>query len=174
MRHALALAALLLLSSCIIVDDFSGYWKQGKTDVCLNKIAESIHYYAFKRDLAEGDIVKLARGLTLDNAQFLMLKKEPRDNGGYLYRFRVENGVFMRYRLKPTMRDMFAKEYPDAPVRIRHDTVTIAALDAPAVAFLTRIAADERYWEKEDATLYNPLHNPLCIYEDRDLKTLEE
>jgi len=173
MKRLLTCSLLLLLSGCIIVSHFGDYWKQGAEDACLNKIAESIHYYAFKRDLAEGDINALARGLTLGGERFLLLKKEKADAGGNLYRFRVENGIFMRYRLNPVMRETFLKEHPDAPVSIRHDTVTIDTLTKSTAEFLITIAKDARYWEKEDSTLYNPLHNPTCAYEDRDLKTLE-
>lgn len=175
MKRTLAsLALLATLCGCLIVDDFGAFWNEGKEDPCLSKIAESIHYQAFKRDLQQGDINALARGVKLGDHLFLLLKKTKGDDGGYLYRFRVENGIFMRYRLNPVMRETFEKEHANAPISLRHDTVTIAKLNKESVGLLTTIASDDRYWQKEDSTLYNPLKNPLCPFEDRDLKTLDE
>lgn len=169
------LSAVLLLSGCILVDDFSPMWEKGKTDICLEKITESLYYAEFRRDPAGKGLSALSRVFTVNpKSHFLMLKKDAADKGGRMYRFGVVNGIFQRYRLDPTMRAQFEKDHPDAPVIFEHDTVRLTSLNNNEMALLHEIDQDSKYWEIEDQTLYNILRNPDCIYEDRDLKALAE
>jgi hypothetical protein len=135
---------------------------QAKADPCLMPIAESIHYQTFKRDLAKGDIDQLARGLKLENSNFLLLKKTPSDSGGNIYRFTVENGIFVRYRLNPAMREQFLRDHQNAPVHLRNDTARIDKLNDKTIDFLQKISGDASYWQKEDSAIYNPYANPQC------------
>jgi hypothetical protein len=59
-------------------------------------------------------------------------------------------------------------------VLLKEDTVTIQKLDAPSRKMLSEIADKSDYWEIEDQTLYNPIRNPLCLFEDRKGKDLKE
>ncbi len=174
LRNTLAALSLCLLAGCMLVDDFSPAWKQGVTDACINKIAESIYLNEFRRDPADKDMSDHARTLTVGHEHFLMLKMDSTDAGGRLYRFGVVNGIFQRYRLNPTMRKTFEQDYPDAPVSLKNDTVTLATLDDDATKLLAEIAAKSNYWEIEDQTLYNTMLNPNCKFDDRDLKALIE
>lgn len=173
-RFVMPLVAILALSGCILVDDFSPQWEEGKTDSCTNKIAESLYYSEFRRDPEGKDMKTLARTFTLGKFHFLMLKQDVADKGGRMYRFGVTNGIFQRYRIAPGMRTQFERDYPDAPVSLKHDTVKLATLGKKEIALLSEISAKDDYWEIEDQTLYNTLRNPACIYEDRDLKALDE
>lgn len=168
------LAASLIVSGCLIVEDFQTKWDEAVPDACLNRIADSLYYQQFQRKLDKGDIASLARGLAIEEQRFLLLKKKPDDKGGNLYRFEVENGVYTQLRLNPAMRETFEKDHPNAPVRIVRDTVTLATLDNEVVSLLLSIARDTRYWETDEAHLYNPLRNPTCAFDDRDISTLEE
>lgn len=174
MKKLCAIALALVLSGCIIVDDFATHWDAATPDACLDRIADALYYQTYQRQLAEGEIGHLARGLKLEDQSFLLLKKNAEDNGGNLYRFEVENGVYTEFRLNPAMRDHFAETYPDAPVRIKRDTVTLPRLDEKTVSLLLTIARNPRYWEKKDAHLYNPLRNPTCAFDDRDLSKLDD
>ena len=158
----------------MLVDDFSPVWEQGVTDPCVNKIAESIYLNEFRRDPTDKNMNDHARMLVLGKEHFLMLKMASTDTGGRMYRVRVVNGIFQRYRLNPTMRTTFEKDYPNAPVSLKNDTVSLATLDAPTRALLSEIAAKPEYWEIEDQTLYNAILNPTCKFDDRDLKALIE
>lgn len=174
MKNTLAMIALvLLLSACILVDDFGTAWKEAKPDICLSKMAESVYYTEFRRDPTDQKIENLARGWTKDGQNYLLLKKNESDVGGRLYRFTVVNGIFQRYRLSPTMRPTFEKEFPGAPVRIARDTVTLDALDTKTIPLLGEIAKRADYWEIEDQALYNTVLNPLCRFEDRDLEEVK-
>lgn len=173
-RRIVPLAALAVLSACILVDDFGPRWEEGKPDRCLTKIAESLYYTEFRRDPQGKDFEQLAHAISLQGQNFLLLKKEPLDKGGRLYRFEVKNGIFMRYRLNPTMRETFENDHPNAPVDLSRDTVTLAALTPETEALLLAISAKPEYWDVEEKTLYNPLRNPACRFEDRDLKTLDK
>mgnify|MGYP003385809137 CR=1 FL=1 len=173
-RFVMPLVAILALSGCILVDDFSPQWEKGKTDSCTSKIAESLYYSEFRRDPEGKDMKTLAHSFTLGKFHFLMLKQDVADKGGRMYRFGVTNGIFQRYRIAPGMRAQFERDYPDAPVSLKHDTVKLDALGEKEVALLSEISAKTEYWEIEDQTLYNTLRNPACIYEDRDLKALDE
>lgn len=173
-RRLLPMLALMLLSACILVDDFSSVWDEAKPDPCLSKIAESLYYAEYSRDPSSQNIDNLARGWTLNGEHFLLLKKHAGDKGGRLYRFDVSHGIFERFRLDPTMRAQFEKDYPNAPVSLRRDTVTLRSLDAPERKLLSAIAKKPEYWEYEDKILYNTLRNPSCRFEDRDFKKMDE
>lgn len=172
-RTGLAITALFVLSGCILVDHFGKAWDSAKPDACLNKIAQSLYAGEFSRDPSGYEIADLARAITLEGQNFLLLKKSPDDKGGRLYRFRVTNGIFERFRLVPTMRARFEQDYPDAPVHLNRDTVSIENLEDAPRKLLIEIAKKPEYWEVEDKTLYNTLHNPACRFEDRDLSKLD-
>ena len=162
-RFLAPLAALLALSGCILVDDFSPKWAEGKMDSCTSKIAESLY------DPEGKDMKELARSFTIDKFHFLMLKKDAADKGGRMYRFGIQSGIFQRYRLDPAMKKTFLRDYPNAPVSLAHDTVELKQLGDAEIKLLSDISANADYWEIEDQTLYNALRNQACIYEDRDL-----
>ncbi|MBN8543390.1 MAG: hypothetical protein J0M34_03905 [Alphaproteobacteria bacterium] len=164
----------LLLCACIVVDDFGDAWKKAEGDICLNRINAALYAQVHEREVKEDRIEKLARGITLDGHHYILMKENPSDKGGFLFRFTVKEGVFTRYKLNPTMRKQFLEEYPNAPVSIDDSTATLTSLDTERVALLNKIADDAKYWETDDRTLYNPLRNKLCRFEDRDLETLED
>ena len=174
MRQLLALACLLtLLSGCILVDRFGHAWDEAKPDTCLTKIAQSLYYAEYRRDPEKLDMRQIARGWTLDGHHYLLLKQAPEDAGGRLYRFTVTQGIFQRFRLNPTMRATFEKNFPHAPVSLHHDTVRLDALTPETETLLRTIASLPDYWEIEDQALYNPLRNTACRFDDRDLSVKE-
>ncbi len=168
------LAALMLLAACILVNDFGKAWEEAKPDFCLTKIAQSLYYAEFNREPVETDMDNLARGWSYEKNTYLMLKKQVGDKGGRLYRFRVKNGIFERFRLVPTMREAFEHDYANAPVSLKRDTVTLDALNEKTLPLLKEISGKDKYWESADKILYNPLRNPSCRFEDRDLSKLDE
>lgn len=175
MKRYLSLLLLpLLLAACIVVDDFGGTWDKAEGDICLNRINAALYSQVHERDVKEEDIASYARGITFDGHNYILMKEKPEDKGGFLFRFTVKEGVFTRYKLNPTTRKAFLAEYPDAPVKVGDDTVTLTTLDDPHIALLNRVSDDTKYWEIDDKTLYNPLRNALCRFEDRDLTTLED
>lgn len=174
LRSLLPLLAVALLSACILVEDFGSVWDEARPDTCLSKIAESLYFAEFSRDPSSQNIDDIARGWTLGGSHFLLLKKHADDKGGRIYRFNVTHGIFERFRLAPTMRATFERDYPNAPVSLRRDTVTIKTLDARTQNLLSEIAKKPEYWEYEDKILYNTLRNPSCRFEDRDFKKMDE
>lgn len=174
MRRLLSIIALLTLTACILVDDFGDAWNQAKPDPCVDKISQSLYYGEFNRDPAELKVEDYARAWTVDGQNFILMKQRPNDKGGRIYRFEVINGIFVRYRLVPTKRDDFARDYPNAPVSVTRDTVTVKDLGPDIQKLLVDIAKKPEYWEVEDKTLYNTMRNPLCRFEDRDLSELDE
>lgn len=173
MKRYLALLLFPLLAACIVIEDFGGAWDKAEGDICLNRINAALYHQVHEREVKEEDITTVARGITFDGNHYILMKEKPEDKGGFLFRFTVKEGVFTRYKLNPTMRKQFLAEYPDAPVHIDDSTVTLSTLDDAQVALLNRIAADAKYWETDDRTLYNPLRNTLCRFEDRDLEALD-
>ncbi len=171
-RFIAPLLAALTLSGCILVDDFSPAWKTAEPDSCVSKIAASLYYSEFRRDPEGKDMKELAHVMTLGKNHFLMLKQEPTDKGGRMYRFGVVNGIFQRYRLNPSMKKTFIASHPNAPVSFKHDTVTLVKLGDAETKLLAEIAEQPDYWQIEDQTLYNTVLNPLCRFDDRDLKEL--
>ncbi|OYW13078.1 MAG: hypothetical protein B7X02_02885, partial [Rhodospirillales bacterium 12-54-5] len=130
-------AMLALLSGCLMVDDFGARWSQAKPDACLIDIAKSIYIAEFRRDPSDKNIDDLARALTLNGQNYLLLKKNPEDKGGRIYRFTMTAGkelrathiVFQRWRLDPSMRETFMRDYPHSVARLDDDTVTLPSLD---------------------------------------------
>ncbi len=167
-------SVLLLLTGCLLVKNFDTAWNEAKTDSCLNKIGESLYVSEFRRDPTGKDLSQLVRGWVLDDQKFLLLKKDAADNGGRIYRFNVVHGIFQRYRLNPAMRETFKKNYPNSGIILNEDTVTIEKLDDKSRKLLGEIASNPDYWEMEDQTLYNPIRNPACLFEDRKGKELKE
>ena len=172
-RFIAPLVALLALSGCILVDDFAPAWDKGVTDPCISKLSESLYYSEFRRDPADKKMDDLARTFVLGKEHFLMLKQEPADKGGRMYRFGIVHGIFQRYRLDPAMRRAFEIEYPNSPVSLKHDTVKLTTLGDAETKLLAEIAAKPEYWEIEDQSLYNTALNPSCKFEDRDLEALK-
>ena len=92
-----------------------------------------------------------------------------------MYRFTMSDAknaqhqVFQRWRLDPSMREIFAHDYPNAVAKIDRDTVTLPTLDGEAEKLLTEIAAKPEYWQIDDQTLYNVVRNPKCIFDTRNL-----
>lgn len=175
MKNSIAIFALsLLLAACMLVKDFGPVWNQAKADPCLDKIAESLYAGEYRRDPSGKNIENLARAINHGGFNYILLKKEEDDKGGRMYRFRVTNGIFQRYRIDPTLRETFEHDYPNAPVDLSRDTITFDQLGEKEWKLIDEIAGKDEYWQIEDQTLYNVLLNPLCRYEDRDLKKLEE
>jgi hypothetical protein len=168
------LSALFLLASCILVDDFGSSWKFAKADPCLSKLVESLYFTEFRRDPDGKKMDEHAHAFAHEGFNYLLLKKSPEDKGGRLYRFQVQSGVFIRYRLNPVMRDIFTKNHPDAPVKLTRDTVTIPTLNEESLKLLTEISGNADYWEADDKALYNTFLNPQCRFDDRDVKALIE
>jgi hypothetical protein len=173
-RFFAPLVVVFALSGCILVEDFSPAWKAATPDSCVSKIASSLYYSEFRRDPEGKDMKELAKVMTLGKKHFLMLKQDTADAGGRMYRFGVVNGIFQRYRLNPAMKKTFREAYPNAPVSFKNDTVTLVKLGADETKILSEIAGKPDYWQMEDQTLYNTALNPLCRFDDRDLKKLAE
>ncbi|MFO0069049.1 MAG: hypothetical protein ACK529_02595 [Alphaproteobacteria bacterium] len=174
LRRTLPLLLILpLLAGCIIVRDFGEIWSKASGDICLNRINAALYYQVYESEFPEDKITDVARGITLGNDHYILMKKSPEDTGGFLFRFTVKGGIFTRYRLNPAARKLFEQEYPDAPVKLRENTVTLAEFNDATLTLLDKIAGDKRFWETEDKTLYNTQLNPFCRFEDRDLKKME-
>lgn len=180
LRSALALTALAaLLGGCLLVDDFGDAWKQSMPDPCVNKLAQEIYFADFRRDPDGKDIDQLSHVLNLNGHTYILLKKAKGDKGGRLYRFTVATssvagGVFRRWRLDPTMRATFLKDYPNAPIEVSRDTVTIPKLDEATEKLLVEISDKPEYWQVEDQTLYNALHDPACRFDSSPLDALPD
>ncbi len=168
------LLALFLLTGCILVDDFGKRWNEATPDPCISTLSESLYATEFRRDPEKKDMDTLARPITLNGNYYLLLKKDARDAGGRLYRFTIIHGIFQRWRLNPTMRTAFEVEYAHAPVTLERDTVSIHTLNAETEKLLLEISARPEYWEIEEQTLYNPLRDTACRFDDRPREELED
>lgn len=164
----------LLLNACIVIDDFGDAWKKAEGDICLNRINTALYAQVHEREVREDTIESLARGITLNGNHYILMKEKPSDKGGFLFRFTVKEGIFTRYKLNPTMRDRFTRDYPDASVNITDTTVTLANISPENLRLLTAISKEKIYWQEDDRTLYNPIQNKLCRFEDRDLNAKSE
>lgn len=154
----LSVAALCLLSACIAVDDFGSAWEEAKPDACLQTIAKQF----YTDQILSKDESFEARSLEVNGQHFALVKGKAGDKGGNLYRYEISSNVYISYRLKPTMRKTFLRDYPEAPVKVTDDRVTIHTLDEPSRALLADIANSKEYWEVAEKTLYNVQRLPEC------------
>ncbi len=174
MKKLFALGAVAVLSACILVKDFGSAWTQSKPDPCITKLMDSMYYTEFTRDPEGKDMNKLAHALARPNGKnYVLIKADEGDKGGRMYRFEVTNGIFQRFRIVPTMRETFEKNYPDAPASLARDTIEFETLGPKEWELIDNISTQEGYWEVLDQSLYNTFRNPECRFEDRDLSKIE-
>lgn len=181
-KNLFTVCILLALSGCLLIQDFGKRWDEAKTDPCLDDIVKSLYISEFRRDLGDKDIQDVARELTLHGQNYILVKKHPEDKGGRLYRFTMSAGkevhamhvVFQRWRLNPTMRETFMRDYPHSIAQVDDDTVTLPNLEGDSEKLLTEIAEKPEYWQIEEQTLYNRVRDPKCRFETRDLSPAED
>lgn len=160
MKTLLPLGLVLLLTGCIVVKQFGTYWDKGYEDPCVQQIVEA----TILEGNPQGTPIKLlSHSLRVGAYRFLMLRDKPGDKGGNLYRYAVQNGDYIAYRLNENMRDNFQREYPHAKaVTLTQETVTIDALNDQTYALLETIAARPEYWIETDRRPYNPGQRRDC------------
>lgn len=174
MKKLIALGACALMAACMLVKDFGAAWNEAKPDDCLSKLMHSMYYTEFNRNPEGKDLDQLAHALIRPNGKsYLLIKADADDAGGRMYRFQVVNGIFQRFRIVPTMRETFEKNYPDAPVDLSRDTITFDTLGEKEWELIDNIATQDEYWEIQDQSLYNTFRNPECRFDDRDLSKIE-
>lgn len=153
--------ACLLLSGCIVVDDFGNYWNKGFIDSCVNAIVlPSLTEDADTS--AEAHEVEL-RSIQLGTHTFLMIRDHPGDPSGNMIRYNIDKNEYVSYRLNETKREDFLHYYPDSGIVLTSETATIPELNVKTATLLATIADDPSYWLEASRDPYNPGHRPDCI-----------
>lgn len=155
-----AVCLCVMVSGCIVVDDFAGNWEKGFIDICANDLMNNGDIRGARRLRAK---TSLMRSLRVGDHGFLMTREHENDKGGNLIRYAVRDGEFVTYRLNESRREDFKRQYPDSGVVITSETATIPVLDARALALLESVAADESYWVDSRRERYNPSGRTDCI-----------
>ncbi len=144
-----------LLAACIVVNDFSPLWQRAQEDPCLVDTAKALDV----NDPQE----ELIRWVKLNDTYSLMLiKEEAEAKGGNAYLYNVENNIITVFTPNKTRRADFEESYPDAPVQITEDKITLDILDDEALEFITKIAVQPDYWQTDKALLYNRRRVDAC------------
>lgn len=162
LRAALLALMGLMLSSCLLVDDFGDAWTQAHYDLCVARISRDLYYRIYNREVSESQMEPLARVLRDGDTTYLLLKENPDDAGGRLYRIAVDHGFYLQYRPVPTARERFTAEFPDSPISLRFGLARTPALTPEVLRELRLTAQHPGYWEIEDKALYNPWTSPAC------------
>ncbi len=158
-RKLIACLSVLALSGCIVVKDFGESWEHGGSDPCVEEIVR--HHFLEDAGIPY-KIRTRARILKLGDARFLMLLDGTGTRSGTLYRYKVEEGQFITYRLNETKREEFLKSYPESGVVLTSETATIPELNANMLKLLAEISAKEEYWVETEQMIYNPASIQGC------------
>ncbi len=162
LRRCLGLGILAFaLASCIVVDDFGGYWEKGFIDNCVNDIVMSSHDYARPRSASTKPL--LMRSLRVGKHTLLMIREDMKSKGGNLMRYKIENGEYVSYRLNESKREDFLRDYPDSMVVLTTETASIPVLNPESLMLISNVADDESYWVESHRENYNPSHRTDCI-----------
>lgn len=151
-------AVAVLLSGCIIVDDMSAKWDSGASAPCTDDVVALEYAKSFERAKEP----PVARTFEHDGYHYLMLKSKEEDKGGHLYRFEIENGIFIGYRPDPSMRARYAEDFPDSLAQMSEDKAELPDLSDTSLDFLSKVASDQAYWVIDVKRLYNPSRNAAC------------
>jgi hypothetical protein len=157
-----ALGIACIVSGCIVVDDFGGYWNKGFIDNCVNEIQHN----RSKEEHADSKIPPkraLMRSLRIGKHTFLMVRENPDDRGGNMIRYKIESGKYISFRLNESKREEFLQAYPDSKVVLTTETATIPVLDDASVSMLEKIADDDSYWMESSREPYNPARRADCV-----------
>ena len=101
----------------------------------------------------------------------MLIKEAEGESGGHAYLYRMDGKVITAFTPDQSKRALFENEYPDAPVAIDEDTLTIASLNEDVLSFIAELAQKEEYWRAEDGRLYNTARNEACpqyVYAEDD------
>lgn len=132
MKSLLMCLAVLFLSSCILVEDFSSYWDKGVVDSALlgkwkgesgngngYDIVEKEDIYQIdsldEKDRKEEDYFSIAaKTLNVGSYTFLMAFMEGDKKGAVLIRYKKEGDIIQQYSLKSVKMNAFLEEkYPE-------------------------------------------------------------
>lgn len=163
MKIAASLFLALLLSACIIVDDFGEYWAKGKTDRCINDLL----YASMHADDASVEmkaITQTVRVIQFGGQDFIMMLNKPGSQDGNLIRYRIDGSEYVSYKLSEEKREQFLREHPHTSVVVTNDTVTIPQLNKETASLLGDIAGDNSYWTEASREPYNPKHRTDCLH----------
>ena len=162
-RVMIATFCMLLLPSCIVVEDFGGYWDKGFIDYCVNDIVRAgMSSQGSNAKNATDEVV--IRSLRLDKHTFLMIREHAGDKGGNMIRYEIKNDKYIAYRLNENRRDDFKQRFPNSPVVITSETATIPVLTKDSIELLGKIADDESYWVESERENYNPSRRKDCVH----------
>ncbi len=160
----------MLLSACIIVDDFGPAWEEAQEDLCISRLAEAFYENSYKKrhDSYDG----LIRTITINDANFILLKENASDAGGHLYPFFVETGILISKRADPVAREYYEDTYARDDVIVEEDTITLTSFDVGMQNHLAELNDDARLWEEDLKMLYNTRLDRTCRFEDRNIDEL--
>lgn len=163
MKHMLKNISLLLLlpalSACLIVEQYGSKWDEANFDPCLLPIVERFSEWEIEKDTAESQLRWLSIG---EDAGLMLLKENADDEGGHAYVYGMDGKVITVFTPDPSKRKVFETEYPNPPVAVEEDTVTITELSDEVISFIGTLAKQEDYWLVKDSRLYNTARNEAC------------
>lgn len=159
MKRLTAIALLISLSACIIIEDYGSEWENAPFDPCIAELAGKVS----ELDLPEKPDTQFVRWMKLDDTFNLMLLKEAAENkGGHGHLYTIDSNVITFYTPNKTTRKRFERDIENPPVRFDEDTVIIDTLNAETLSFITQIAHKGEYWQIKESALYNIRRNEAC------------
>ena len=136
----IALSALcLLLSGCLLVDDFGTEWEKGETDTCIR--------------LKDATPTQVHRSVTIQGYDFLMLKDDASNKGGMLLSYEInDEGEIVAYDFRQDKVADFEKAHPNSPIILEKSemltTARVTSLTPEVYKIIGDVAGNEDYWEQ--------------------------
>lgn len=154
-------ALVLVLSGCIVVDDFGSYWNKGFIDNCVNSIVNANHDDDRRHNTQPKPM--LLRSLRVGSHTFLMMRDDMASKGGNIMLYKIVDGDYISYRLNESKREDFSRDYPNSMVVLTSETASIPVLNNESIALLSQVADNESYWVESHRETYNPARRADCI-----------
>lgn len=159
-----AMGILLMLSGCIIVNNFNEYWEHGTRDPALDGVwhmpnsqrpalvfspSDKDYYVTVPDDVEQKSTPseEHARTLTIGSHTFLMIKTTKEQLGGDLVLYTVKEDKLTLYAPVKSKRESFEKSYAGTNIETTSQTARIKTLDVRTVRILQSLAAKPDYWQ---------------------------
>ena len=149
----------LVLSGCIVVDDFKQYWNKGTVDPKLEgqwqdqgSKEPSVIFVRQEENYAlvvpnETTPSELIRTLSIGKYTFMMIKTSKEDKGGDLIRYSVEGNALKFYTPNEKKKTEFQRFYKLNAVVFDEETIRFKEINAQIISMLQAVSGKPDYWE---------------------------
>ncbi len=158
-RPALFVCLLLLLTACITVKNYGGFWDTAKLDPALEGEWKSTRATGnganvtftpddrnYRMQFSTRPDYQLVRTLTVGESTYLMTKRNESDEGGTLMPYVIQGQTLALFAPNRDKQKDFLKRYPNIPFKITKTSFTIEELNPETMKWLVQISSEPEWW----------------------------